>query len=152
MKDLRSLPSADLCSYAEARYYLLLSSLKYFDLPYRLESASVPAEILDRYMQVESEAYVTGQILASSCQTKPKLILYFFERGETNSMKAGKILDSAKGEFVVLAFPVDTNSSTVESLTKYFGITDYPSLVICDQILDWPFTAEDVQEAEMKCK
>ncbi len=153
MKDLRSVSSTpDLCQYAEARYYLLLSSLKYFELPYRLEGARVDEGTLDRYMQVEAEAFITGQILATSCHVQPKIILYFFERDKPESLEAGKVLDSSKGEFVVLAFVMDTNSSSAKSLAEYFNVVKYPTVVICGDTFVWPFTDGDIQGAEKACK
>ncbi len=152
IKDLRTISqSTDLCSYAEARYYMLLSSLGYFGLPYRLESADVPEDVLEQYMNVESEAYLTGQVLSSSCNIKPKLILYFFQRNKPESLEAGKILDLAKKDFVVLAFPVDTNSTVVKSLQTYFNISSYPAIHLCGKTIYWPFTVSDVQEAEKLC-
>ncbi len=153
IKDLRTLSSSpDLCSYAEARYYMLLSTLGYFNLPYRLESADVSDDVLNRYMEVESEAYLTGQVLASSCNTKPRLIMYFFKRKRPESLEAGKILDRSKQDFVVLAFPVDTNSTVTNSFVKYFNLTRFPTLVICGEKVVWPFNETEVMEAEEKCR
>ncbi len=153
IRDLRSLSnSPNLCSYAEARYYMLLSSLAYFGLPYRLESANVPTDVLNQYMSVESEAYLTGQVLSSSCGVKPKLILYFFKRNRPESIQAGKVLDKAKHNFVVLAFPVDTNSTSVATLTTYFNISDYPAIHLCGKTLLWPFNVSSVEGVEQLCK
>ncbi len=153
IKDLRTLSnSPDLCSYAEARYYMLLSSLSYFNLPYRLESADVPNDVLNRYMDVESEAFLTGQVLAKSCNIKPKLIVYFFKRKKASSLDAGKVLDRAKDDFVVLPFPVDTNSTSADSLVKYFNITRFPAVNICGKTITWPFNEENITGAERACK
>ena len=153
IKDLRSFSYApSLCSYAEARYYMLLSSLGHFNLPYRLENAKVPNDVLDQYMSVESEAYLTGEVLQSSCNVHPHLILYFFKRDKPESLKAGKILDASKGKFIVLAFPVDTNSTVVNSLITYLNVTRYPAIYLCGKLIEWPFNITEVSGVEKECK
>lgn len=113
-------------------------------------------QVKKRYMRLLIRHWLLFSDLKKECRKTATTIFYFYTKPCEECIDQGVVLTNLKKkheeELAIYPFDIHLNVSSLEMLTKAYGIKEYPSLVINEEHIYQGFTSKEKLENILKNK